>query len=79
MKYVRYLARVENPTLVATELSWINSRVAFLGEQFGVAVRSIQALIDDGSMIVVEPIKPPAEEYPDNGPTDPWQTSGPNS
>jgi hypothetical protein len=62
VKYVRYLARVENPTLVATELSWINSRVAFLGEQFGTAARSIQALIDDGSMIVVEPNDAPAHD-----------------
>lgn len=27
----------------------------------------------------LEPRDPPCEEYADNGPTDPWETSGPNS
>lgn len=49
----RILARVENLTGAAPELDWINSRTAILGESFGMACRSIQDLIDDGSMIVV--------------------------
>jgi hypothetical protein len=49
----RILARTEQPEFEAPELDWINSRTAILGEHFGMASRSIQALIDDGSMIVV--------------------------
>lgn len=49
----RILARAENLAGEAPELDWINSRTGILGEHFGMAVRSIQALIDDGSMVVV--------------------------
>jgi hypothetical protein len=49
----RILARVENPEFAAPELEWINSRTSILGEHFAMASRGIQALIDDGSMIVV--------------------------
>jgi hypothetical protein len=49
----RILARMEQPEFEAPELDWINSRVGILGEHFGMASRSIQALINDGSMIVV--------------------------
>lgn len=49
----RILARVEQPEFEAPELDWINSRTGILGEHFAMASRSIQALIDDGSMIVV--------------------------
>jgi hypothetical protein len=49
----RILARVENPDDAFPELEWINSPVGLLGEHFAMAVRSIQDLIDGGSMIVV--------------------------
>lgn len=49
----RILARVEQPEFEAPELDWINSRTGILGEHFAMAARSIQALIDDGSMIVI--------------------------
>ncbi len=49
----RILARVEQPEFEAPELDWINSRVGILGEHFAMASRSIQALIADGSLIVV--------------------------
>jgi hypothetical protein len=54
----RILARVENLDDAFPELDWIESRTRILGEPFGVAVRSIQDLIDDGSIIVVreEPV-----------------------
>jgi hypothetical protein len=54
----RILARVVNLAGQASELDWINSRTGILGESFGMASRSIQALIDDGSMVVIrtEPI-----------------------
>jgi hypothetical protein len=52
-KVQRILARVENPDGQASELDWINSRTRILGESFGMASRSIQDLIDDGSMIVI--------------------------
>lgn len=55
---MRYLARVENPDGFASELDWINSRTGILGEHYAMACRSIQALIDDGSMIVVEGPQP---------------------
>lgn len=51
----RWLARRENLSGVARELDWINSRTGILGESFGMATRSIQDLIDDGSMVVVPP------------------------
>jgi hypothetical protein len=49
----RILARVENLAGEYSELDWISSRVCILGESFPVASRSIQDLIDDGSMVVV--------------------------
>ncbi len=49
----RILARVENLEAAFPELDWINSRVRILGEHFGMASRSIQDLVDDGSMVVV--------------------------
>ena len=49
----RILARAENLECEASELDWISSRTGILGESFCVASRSIQDLIDDGSMIVV--------------------------
>lgn len=49
----RILARIENLNGEAPELDWINSRTRILGESFGTASRSIQDLIDDGSMVVV--------------------------
>jgi hypothetical protein len=49
----RILARVENIAGEASELDWINSRTGILGESFGMASRNIQALLDDGSMVVV--------------------------
>jgi len=49
----RILARVENLEAAFADLDWINSRTGILGESFPMAVRSIQDLIDDGSMIVV--------------------------
>ena len=48
------LARIENPDGVFPEIDWINSRVRILGESYGVACRSVEDLIKDGSMIVVE-------------------------
>ena len=55
----RILARADNPEGTACELDWINSRVRLLGEPFGMAVRSIQTLVDDGSMIVVREERKP--------------------
>lgn len=49
----RILARVDNLEFEATELEWINSRVRLLGEHYGMAKRSIQDLINDGSMVVL--------------------------
>lgn len=54
----RILARVDNIEGEATELAWINSRTGILGESFGRASRSIQALIDDGSMKVIRVEEP---------------------
>ena len=53
----RFLARIENPTYAWPELDWINSRTSILGESFEMATRSIEALIKDGSMIVVEQVQ----------------------
>lgn len=50
---IRILARIENLECEAPELDWINSRVRFFGEHFGMASRSIQNLLNDGSMVVV--------------------------
>ena len=53
----RFLARIENPTDAWPELDWINSRTVILGENFSMAKRSIEDLIKDGSMIVVEQVQ----------------------
>ena len=53
----RWLARVENPECKAREIDWINSRTGILGESYGMACRSIEDLIADGSMIIVEPLR----------------------
>ena len=50
---IRILARTDNPEGEATELDWINSRTGILGEHYAMAVRSIQDLLDDGTMFVV--------------------------
>jgi len=57
MSAPRFLARIESPTSAFPELDWINSRTGILGESFGMATRSIEALIKDGSMIVVEQVQ----------------------
>lgn len=57
----RWLARIENPKAKAPEIDWINSRTRILGEGFGTASRSIEDLIKDGSMIVVDPPEPTKE------------------
>lgn len=49
----RWLARVENPAGAFPELDWIDSRARVLGESFGMACRSIDDLVRDGSMIEV--------------------------
>ncbi len=48
----RILARIENLEGAWPEGVWIDSRVRLLGEYYGTASRSIQALIDDGSMVI---------------------------
>lgn len=64
----RYLARVENPEAAFPELDWINSRTGILGESFGMAVRSIEELIADGSMIVVDKPEPIEEDVGESTP-----------
>jgi hypothetical protein len=59
---MRLLARAEDPKGVAPELYWINARVRLMGESHGMARRSIEARIKNGSMIVVDDVK--TEEKP---------------
>lgn len=52
----RWLARAEADMAQSTpapEIEWINSRTGILGESFGTAVKAIEGLIKDGTMIVV--------------------------
>jgi lysozyme len=54
---MRELAYVDDPTNAAPEIEWINSRTRLLGESFGKATRRIAAMVEEGLMIEVKPVK----------------------